>query len=230
MAQRPLVALAGHSSTSPPSDSPLAPRWHFTTPAAWAVSKEGTLTFTSDKGTDFWQRTHYGFRNDNGHFLAVKGYPEAGKEGIDYVMNVGIKWKAAAKYDQAGFYIRASASCWAKFSCEYEAAEFPAGLGGVVTNSGYSDWSFAPVANDTNKMYYRLRRRGPNYIVHASADGKTKWTQLRLFRLSEDDGVTPLDIGIYAASPIEGGMTVEVFEWTMEEAKQGTGWDPYYDD
>ena len=27
------------------------------------------LEIWTDPGTDFWQRTHYGFRNDNGHCL-----------------------------------------------------------------------------------------------------------------------------------------------------------------
>jgi regulation of enolase protein 1 (concanavalin A-like superfamily) len=106
---------------------------------------------------------HYGFRNDNGHFLSIPGYSPSGSES-DFVTTVGIRWVFKAQYDQAGVYvcfgrvsgaivgvdakwfrssllqIRASSSCWAKSSCEYESGEFPAGLGAVVTNSGYSDW------------------------------------------------------------------------------------------
>ena len=39
-------------------------------PANWKVS-QGCLAVTTDQKTDFWQKTHYGFARDSGHFLGV---------------------------------------------------------------------------------------------------------------------------------------------------------------
>ncbi|MBB6510785.1 regulation of enolase protein 1 (concanavalin A-like superfamily) [Rhizobium soli] len=39
-------------------------------PANWEVSAD-RLTMTTDQKTDFWQKTHYGFERDSGHFLGV---------------------------------------------------------------------------------------------------------------------------------------------------------------
>lgn len=49
------------------SDSIKNFKW-FHEPKSWKVTKEGLL-IEPDSGSDFWQRTHYGFRNDNAHFL-----------------------------------------------------------------------------------------------------------------------------------------------------------------
>ncbi len=39
-------------------------------PARWAVEPErSVLVVEPGAKTDYWQRTHYGFRNDNGPFL-----------------------------------------------------------------------------------------------------------------------------------------------------------------
>ena len=45
----------------------------FSQPENWKVdSKESKLIIKPDKQTDFWQKTHYGFQVDNGHFLAYQ--------------------------------------------------------------------------------------------------------------------------------------------------------------
>ena len=41
--------------------------WHGPQPV-WGFDREG-LFIQPAGGTDFWQRTHYGFSADNGHFL-----------------------------------------------------------------------------------------------------------------------------------------------------------------
>src|SRR3954454_20249140 len=108
-------------------------RWHCE-PARWAVeAARHCLHVEPDGGTDFWQRTHYGFEADNGHFLFA---PVAG----DFVLTTKVRFHPAHQYDQAGLMVRVSPSCWLKASVEYE----PAGssrLGAVVTNYAYSDWS-----------------------------------------------------------------------------------------
>ena len=41
-------------------------------PAQWAIDREQNIfSLYSDADTDFWQRTHYGFEADSGHFLRL---------------------------------------------------------------------------------------------------------------------------------------------------------------
>ena len=41
--------------------------WHCE-PADWKI-EHNNLVVATDAETDFWQRTHYGFQVDSGHFL-----------------------------------------------------------------------------------------------------------------------------------------------------------------
>src|SRR5437899_2933231 len=59
--------------------------WHCE-PARWSLHPEGRfLRVEPDAGTDFWQRTHYGFQADNGHFL------HAQLSG-DFIMTVHVRF------------------------------------------------------------------------------------------------------------------------------------------
>src|SRR5207237_4426872 len=52
---------------NPTLDPRLA--WHCE-PSRWKLEPQpGRLRVEPDAKTDFWQRTHYGFQVDNGHFL-----------------------------------------------------------------------------------------------------------------------------------------------------------------
>jgi len=171
----------------------------FNEPQQWEL-EDGNLIVRPDAPTDFWQRTHYGFRNDNGHFLflSLTG---------DFSLVVGTKFSPVNQYDQAGVMVRVSPSCWLKSSVEFEGSD-PARLGAVVTNSGYSDWSTQNVPAETKSLRVRVDRKGPDYSVYAWKNG---WVQLRLARLLEDDGELPVMVGPYCCSPKGSGYRV-VFE------------------
>ena len=53
------------------ADTMLSPRLQWDCePAHWQVDYGANrLRIHTDAATDFWQRTHYGFQVDNGHFL-----------------------------------------------------------------------------------------------------------------------------------------------------------------
>jgi regulation of enolase protein 1 (concanavalin A-like superfamily) len=84
--------------------------WHHE-PESWQI-KNNQLIITSEKETDFWQRTHYGFQADNGHFLYVEC------EG-DFTIEAQMHCKFKNQYDQAGLMVRISDQCWVKTSVEY---------------------------------------------------------------------------------------------------------------
>lgn len=91
-----------HESFDNPALHPLL-RWHCE-PANWSVDPaRRSLRVEPTGGTDFWQRTHYGFEADNGHFLftEVTG---------DVVVSSHVRFHPVHQYDQAGLMIRISPS------------------------------------------------------------------------------------------------------------------------
>jgi regulation of enolase protein 1 (concanavalin A-like superfamily) len=183
----------------------LPPEFHWhCEPRRWSL-RDGRLCIEPDAPTDFWQRTHYGFRADNGHFL----YREAGG---DFVLTARVLFRPAHQYDQAGVMVRVSADCWLKASVEFEPSG-PSRLGAVVTNHGYSDWSAQDFAPGAGEVWLRARREADDYIVEASGDGR-RWGQLRMAHLHEGGGV-PVACGVYACSPRGEGFTCEFAELSI---------------
>ena len=97
------------------SDLSLAPelRWHCE-PAKWSIRPaDRILRISPDTNTDFWQRTHYGFEADTGHFLYVR-------TSGDFVVTTKVTTHPRNQYDQAGLMVRLSPACWMKTSVEFD--------------------------------------------------------------------------------------------------------------
>jgi regulation of enolase protein 1 (concanavalin A-like superfamily) len=189
-------------------------RW-FCEPRRWAVlPAERRLRVEPDGGTDFWQRTHYGFQANNGHFLSadVPG---------DFVMAARVGFRPCHQYDQAGLMARISSGCWIKTSVEFE-PEGPSRLGVVVTNHGYSDWSTQDFPAGAGEVWLRVRREDGDYLIEASQDG-VKWTQLRLTHLQEDQGGAAVVCGLYACSPKGAGFVAEFSDFSIDLGRLTTG-------
>ena len=145
--------------------------------------------------TDFWQRTHYGFRNDNGHCLLkmIEG---------DFALTARVEFRPQGVYDQCGLMLRVDAENWIKASSEYLGPE-TSKLGSVVTNLGYSDWATQDISSQVTELWYRVSRRGPDFKIDASRDGES-WQQLRICHLHQAPAT--IAAGIYACSPLENSF------------------------
>jgi len=141
--------------------------------------------------TDFWQRTHYGFRRDDGHCLFTRLHG-------DFQFTTRVSFEARNQYDQCGLMIRADAENWIKLSTEYETPAHSR-LGSVVTNLGYSDWATQTVSSGIRQRWYRASRRGLDFLLEASLDGDD-WEQLRIAHLHRAGA--ELEAGVYACSPV----------------------------
>lgn len=157
--------------------------------------------------TDFWQRTHYGFRRDDGHFLFCH-------RKVDFIAEIAVEIGPNAEFDQAGLMVRFSPSCWLKTSCEYQ-PEKPSQFGAVVTNAGYSDWSYRPVAAFPKPTGFRIERHRADYLISARIDDGP-FEIIRVARLLEDDGVGPAMVGPYACSPNGDGCAVGFRQFTID--------------
>jgi uncharacterized protein len=161
----------------------------FNQPAVFYFNKG--LTVLTDPKTDFWQRTHYGFRPDNGHALLTT-------LTHDFSIQTRTEFLPNTLYDQCGLFVRMDSENWIKCSIELEEGGLSR-LGSVVTNLGYSDWATQDISSDIMAIAYRLSRRGKDFLIEFSYDEQV-WTQMRLAHLHEIKET--IDAGVYACSPL----------------------------
>ena len=175
-------------------------RW-INEPEAWSVDTAARrLIIWPGAETDFWQKTHYGFKADSGHFLHA---PVSG----DFTMTAGIFFHPRHQYDQAGLMVRFSSQCWLKTSVEYE-PEGASKLGVVTTSGGFSDWSIQDFPRERNSVELRVRRTAGDFLVDYREEAGADWTMIRMAHLA---GVEQQDAlcGLYACSPKAAGFHAE---------------------
>lgn len=170
-------------------------------PPAWQLrSAPPALVVQPGAPTDFWQGTHYGFREDNGHFLglAVEG---------DFSMATRVRFHPRHQYDQAGLMVRVGPHCWVKTSVEYEPVRSPR-LGVVVTNQGFSDWSVQDFPASIGEIAFRICREGADFIVEFNSGDSGSWSLLRVTHLDIAPAAA-VACGVYACSPKGIGFQAE---------------------
>ena len=196
-------------------------KWLFE-PKTYEVTKE-SVSITTEPGTDFWQRTYYGFRNDNAPALQMES-------DDNFTFTVKASFDYNVQFDQCGLIIYLDNENWFKASIEYENDNFSR-LGSVVTNFGYSDWATSDIPTEES-IWYRLSRRGPDFLIESSQDGKN-FKQMRIFHLHNLGKTTgamgklnpPLPaannirFGVYACSPLNSSFTATFTDMTIEPCK-----------
>ncbi|MGL4662958.1 MAG: DUF1349 domain-containing protein [Culicoidibacterales bacterium] len=171
------------------------------------VMTEHDLVIKTEPHTDFWQRTYYGFQNDNAPALLMPIDQEF------FTLTVKTEFDSKQRFDQCGVIIYQNADNWFKASIEYENESFQR-LGSVVTNDGYSDWATVDIPATQKMMYYRLSRRGSDYLIENSLDGLV-YKQMRIFHLKE--GSETINVGIYACSPENSSFNATFSQVVMSE-------------
>lgn len=186
-------------------------------PKTFSVSNE-KITITTEPHTDLWQRTYYGFRNDNAPVLQM----ETEEEFFSFTVKTEFA-TSHHRFDQCGVALYLDSENWLKGSIEYENEEFQR-LGSVVTNHGYSDWATTDIPAVVKSMWYRLSRRKSDYCIECSADG-AHFKQMRICHLFE--GAGKIRFGIYACSPEDSsfqavftGMELSECKWLPHDGQQ----------
>ncbi|EKF9603807.1 DUF1349 domain-containing protein, partial [Vibrio cholerae] len=174
------------------------------------------VSITTEPKTDFWQRSYYGFRNENAPALLIDS-----KDNFTFTAKVSFAYQQL--FDQCGLIVYIDNENWFKASIEYENQSFSR-LGSVVTNLGYSDWATTDIPLP-KEIWYRLSRRGPDFLIESSFDGLV-FNQMRIFHLHQLGETTiemgkcnpPLptqkvaSFGVYACSPSESSFTAKFTE------------------
>lgn len=170
---------------------------------------QGEITITTQPNTDLWQRTYYGFQNDNAPVLQLK----TDERYFSFVVKTDFASKH--RFDQCGVVLYLDSENWLKASIEYENEAYQR-LGSVVTNHGYSDWATTDIPASVRSMWYRLSRRESDYCVECSEDG-VHFKQMRICHLWE--GAGEITFGIYACSPETSSFEARFTHMEITECK-----------
>lgn len=170
----------------------LTPEW--TRKPAQATISDDRIEIITESGTDLWQRTYYGFTNDNAPVLQVR----TDEKFFSFIVKT--QFESKDRFDQCGVAMYLDSDNWFKASIEYENESIQR-LGSVVTNNGYSDWATTDIPSSIKQMWYRFSRRESDYCIECSEDGKN-FRQMRIFHMFH--GADSIVFGIYACSPTTG--------------------------
>ena len=164
---------------------------------------------TTEKGTDLWARTYYGFQNDNAPVFQI----ETSEKYFSFVVKT--EFESSCRFDQCGVVVYLDSDNWLKASVEYENERFQH-LGSVVTNHGYSDWATTEIDASVKSIWYRLSRREDDFCVDCSEDGRS-WRQMRICHMWEAQG--EISFGIYACSPEDSSFTAAFTEMQLTDCQ-----------
>lgn len=173
------------------------------------VMDDHKIEMITEPVTDLWQRTYYGFRNDNAPVLQMK----TSEPYFSFVVKT--EFESKRRFDQCGIVLYLDSDNWLKASIEFENEEFQR-LGSVVTNHGYSDWATTDISASIKEMWYRLSRRESDYCMECSQDG-VNFKQMRICHMW--DGAEEISFGIYACSPEESSFRAVFTDMKMMECQ-----------
>lgn len=191
-------------------------------PLKYCIDNDIVKIVTAPK-TDFWQRSFYGFQNDNAPAFLFN-------TSMNFTFSCKVVFDYKALFDQAGIIIYFNSENWFKASIEYENIAL-ARLGSVVTNLGYSDWATKDI-EPVNSIWYRLSRRGPDFLLESSFDGD-KYQQARVFhmhilgetdkdkareRFLSNSDEKSLNFGLYACSPSDSSFEAQFSNFDLVDS------------
>lgn len=174
-----------------------------------AVITETSVEIITEPKTDLWQRTYYGFQNDNAPVLQI----DISEPYFSFVVKT--HFESNCRFDQCGIAMYLDSDNWLKASIEYENTEYQR-LGSVVTNHGYSDWATTDISADIKEMWYRFSRRESDYCIECSTDG-VNFKQMRICHMREGSG--QIKVGIYACSPEQSSFKATFTDMEITECK-----------
>ena len=174
-------------------------------PAVWRLDQDA-LSVTTDRSTDFWRETHYGFTRDTGHFFGVE------TQG-DFTAELRIQAQYRELYDQAGLMVRLSNNEWIKAGIELSDGR---PMASSVLTLGQSDWATAAYNDNPTDFRMRVTVKAGVLRLQISADGRT-WP---LMRLCPFPSAKSYSVGPMCCTPERAGLTVVFSGFRVTEPTQ----------
>lgn len=193
------MALGGKARASGLSDSWQNGVW-LNKPHQSVITAD-TLEMTTDKGSDFWRETFYGFTRDSGHFYGIHAPSR-------FTAQLRIRAEYEKLYDQAGLMVRIDEKHWVKAGIEL--SDGRAMLSSVLTD-GRSDWATAPYEGDPKDFWIRATVTDGVLRLQVSGDGKL-WP---LVRLAPFPTATSYLVGPMCCTPEREGLKVRFSDWHL---------------
>ncbi|PYD48529.1 DUF1349 domain-containing protein [Novacetimonas pomaceti] len=159
------------------------------------------LEMTTDKGSDFWRETFYGFTRDSGHFYGMHAPSR-------FTAQLRIRAEYEKLYDQAGLMVRIDEEHWVKAGIEL--SDGRAMLSSVLTD-GRSDWATAPYEGDPKDFWMRATVADGVLRLQVSADGRT-WPLVRLAPFPQAGSYL---VGPMCCTPERQGLKVRFSDWKL---------------
>lgn len=159
------------------------------------------LEMTTDRGSDFWRETFYGFTRDSGHFYGMHAPAR-------FTAQLRIRAEYEKLYDQAGLMVRIDETRWVKAGIEL--SDGRAMLSSVLTD-GRSDWATAPYEGDPKDFWMRASVADGVLRLQVSGDGKT-WP---LVRLAPFPVAGSYLVGPMCCTPEREGLKVRFSDWQL---------------
>ncbi|GAA0832399.1 regulation of enolase protein 1 (concanavalin A-like superfamily) [Paenibacillus sp. LBL] len=190
-----------------------------TVPISVTETKEGQyLKVESREGSDYWEKTLYGFQRDSGHSLLTRWEK-------DTAMEVTFQLQSFTElYDQAGIMLMNAPGQWIKAGIEINDG-IPQLA--VVVTQGYSDWSLAPVPEWIGEnVTIRASRMNDAVIIRA----RTETHPWRTLRVAPFPINTASQAGPFICSPTRSGLHVTFTRWVMTDPDSDIHVDPSTED
>jgi regulation of enolase protein 1 (concanavalin A-like superfamily) len=179
-------------------------KW-YNEPAQWNLSATG-LAVTTDRATDFWRKTHYGFVRHSGHLF---GHTTSG----GFTASVRVRADYKSLYDQAGIMVRVDDENWVKAGVEMSDGETM--LSSVVT-VGCSDWATSVFRGDASDFWIRTTVNDGVLRIQVSVDGR-RWPLVRLCPFPRSARYV---VGPMCCTPEREGLSVLFSDFTVEQPNQ----------
>ncbi|MCV4229959.1 DUF1349 domain-containing protein [Virgibacillus sp. LDC1] len=191
--------------------------WHsgqWTTAPVSVTEEELNLKVESREGSDYWEKTLYGFQSDSGHSLLAAWDQDA-------AMEVTFELDAFTElYDQAGLMLMNAPGQWIKAGIEINDG-IPQ-LATVVTHE-YSDWSLAPVPEWVGERVTIRASRLNDAVIIRARTGKHPW---RTVRVAPFPARTESQAGPFVCSPTRSGLIVTFTRWVSTQPDSDIHVDP----
>ncbi|OKP73061.1 hypothetical protein A3842_22230 [Paenibacillus sp. P3E] len=166
-----------------------------------AEVQDGVFVVTAAEGSDYWEKTMYGFQHVNGHALLA---PWEDSDAVEVSFSLH---GFTELYDQAGIMLWLSPEVWIKAGIELN--DGVPHIGAVVTDV-YSDWSLSPVAEWAGEVVtVRASRMNDAVVIRARTENHP-WRTIRVARFPYETGKKA---GPFVCAPTRSGLKVTFLRW-----------------
>ena len=176
---------------------------------------EGRLVVEALKGSDYWQKTMYGFQHDNGHALLTPWDTGLAME-VTFIFE-----EFTELYDQAGIMLWHSPTQWIKAGIEIN--DGIPHIGAVVTNE-FSDWSLFPVPAEWSGKEVTIRASVyEDAVIIRARHQDSGWQTIRVARFPYTEANYA---GPFLCAPTSESFKVTFTKWVLNHPDEDIHTDP----